>query len=512
MTTVGAWGFVLAVASSTIPAAGPAPAAGLTAGAALVGIHVVHPVDGAPYLADAAGDAVLLRGVDSNALVQYSDRPGCSYQETVPLHPQDFEEMAALGVDFLRLAVSWSRIEPAPGVFSTAYLDTVRSTIQAAGRAGIAVLVDMHQDRYNRHLWCGQEVDGAPDWATVTAGTPCLDLELSTLCAQVATQAFWSDATVDGRGLEQWYLGALEALARAVGSAPNLAGIELMNEPTPGFVPPVAFELTELYPFYQEMIAGLRSSGYRRPIWFEPSVLRDETDNARLEAVRFSGDPQLVYAVHIYTGVFSAPQGPDNSELQLVQSYASAAAEAAVFGTPWVDDEFGATASPSWDTWISRQLALQNRYVVGSGFWLWKQQPGFYGWGVVRPDGALRSSTDRAQLLSLPHPDSVPGRLVSTELEGSSLDGALPTRPTGLVTQVDTTQGGVATFWSGTVVEHGGSSILARPFSQVTVNGRLVPATCRTTSFERAGVDLGGCIVAVDLPAGADRVVLDASG
>lgn len=496
------------------------------------GIHVVHPSHGSPYLADANGGEVLLRGVDANALVQYSDQPGCSYQETVPLTTADFSEMAALGMDFLRLAVSWSRIEPAPGVFSEAYLAQIRSVIAEAGHHGIAVLVDMHQDRYNRHLWCGQEVDGAPDWATVTDGTPCVDIELSTSCAQVATQAFWSNDRVDGHPLQQWYLGALRAVARDVGSAPNLAGIELMNEPTPGLVGPGAFELTELYPFYRAMIGGLRAAGYRSPIWFEPSVLRDETDDARYGAIRFSSDPQLVYAVHIYTGVFSYPQGPDNSQLQLEQSYQSAAAEAAAFGTPWVDDEFGADASSAWDTWISRQLSLQNRYTVGSGFWLWQQQPGFYGWSVVHRDGTLRSSTDRAQLLSLPHVDTAPGRLLAMTLLGPSSDGALPHAPTALRATVDSAHGGTATFWSGTVVRSGGPSLIHTVFDNVTVNGRTQTATCHQLTFQahssavadtpaspeptgaRRGTRgasttvLSGCDVTVHLPPGTSTVVL----
>jgi hypothetical protein len=468
------------------------------------GIHVVHPTGSAPYLATADGGQLLLRGVDSNALVQYSDQPGCAFQETVPLTRSGLAEMAALGFDFLRLAVSWSRIEPAPGVLASRYLGHIHRIVEEARAYGIAVLVDLHQDRYNRHLWCGQEVDGAPDWATVTAGAPCTPIAISTLCAQVAAQAFWSDAPAAGQELQQWYL---RALAQTVGGEPNLAGLELMNEPTPGLVGPGAFELSELYPFYRRMISGLRASGFQAPIWFEPSVLRDTTDDALPEAARFSDDPQLVYAVHIYTGVFSSPPGPDNSELQLAQSYRNAASEARVFGTPWVDDEFGSDASSAWDGWLARQLALQNWFVVGSGFWVWQQQPGFYGWSVVYTNGTLRTHTKRAQLLSLPHVDVVPGRLLGTELTGPLSGGARRLRAT-----VQSPAGGTAVLWSGTAVEAGGYSLLSAPRRRVTVDGRPVPARCVPARFARqtstSRLVLTGCRIEVWVPPGRHTVAL----
>ncbi|MHB1488261.1 MAG: glycoside hydrolase family 5 protein [Acidimicrobiales bacterium] len=496
---------------------------------------MVHPPGRAPYLADAAGRMMLLRGVDSNALVQYSGRTGCSFQEQVPLTRADLVEMAALGFGFLRLAVSWSRIEPAPGVFSASYLAQIAHVVRWARDNGIAVVVDMHQDRYNRRLWCGQEVDGAPDWATLTLGAPCTPIELTTVCAQAAAQAFWSDMPVDGVGLQQWYLGALKAIAGSVGDSANLAGIELMNEPTPGVVAPGTFETTELYPFYRVAIAGLRHAGYAKPIWFEPSVFRDETDNAMATAVRFSTDPQLVYAVHIYTGVFSEPAGPNNTEAQLNQSYVAASEEAAVFGTPWVDDEFGSNASAAWDQWIGRELTLQDRYVVGSGFWLWKQQPGFYGWSVVHPNGTLRTSTERAQLLSLPHVDSVPGRLLATHLVGTPNAGGSASPPSSpsppslaapggaggptsgpeLVSTVASARGGTAVFWAGTVVGSGGTTVLSSPLDAVTIDGTPVHATCWTVSFStesstssESQTALHGCLLSVPVPSGRHTITL----
>lgn len=470
--------------------AAPPPAASVrTAGR----IHVVHG-RGAPYLADAAGRYLLLRGVDSNALVQYP----ADYAEALPLHRADLAEMAALGVNFLRLAVSWSRIAPRPGQIDHSYLRQVTTVLRWAAVEHIAVLVDMHQDRYNRHTWPGNEVDGAPDWATVTDGAPCASLPETSACAQVAEQNFWDDAVVAGRGLQAWYAQALTALALAADHEPALAGIEIMNEPTQGALPPVAFERGELYPFYARMITRLRTAGVRVPLWFEPSLLRDVDDDALVEAARFSADPQLVYAVHIYTDVFSPPFSATDPPAHLRTSYAAAQAEANVFGTPWVDDEFGADASPAWDGWLRAQQRLQDSFLVGSGMWVWKQQPGFYGWGMVRPDAGLRTDTLRAQLLGLPHVDAVPGRLTATTASPTELRATI------------TGPGGRAVFWTGTQVRRGGTTLLRAPLSLVRIDGRPVTATCRPVTFSTAAVTLAGCRLEITLPPGTHRVRLSA--
>src|SRR5207245_3563172 len=113
------------------------------------------------------------------------------YQEAVPIRADDPREMAALGFNLIRLGVSWSRAAPHPGAIDHAYLAQVAQVAHWAADNGIYTVVDMHQDRYNRHLWAGNEVDGAPDWATFTSGTPCTPILPSplpgetTLCAQV---------------------------------------------------------------------------------------------------------------------------------------------------------------------------------------------------------------------------------------------------------------------------------------------------------------------------------------
>lgn len=458
-----------------------------------LGVHVVHPATSAPYLADSMGRAVLLRGVDENALVQYAT----DYPEAPNVTASDFSEMAALGFNFVRLPVSWSRIMPRPGSIDRSYLDRVAQVVSWARAAGIGVLVDMHEDNYSLETYPAHEADGAPAWAIEDGGTACTPEVSTTACSLAAFKSFWADVPVAGRPLQQWYLEAMTAVADAAGATSptsNIVGVELMNEPWPAG--PSPFEQASLYPFYDRMIAGLRSAGVRSPLWFEPSLVRDITDTAVNNAAHFSSDQDLVYAVHIYTGVFSAPFGPVTSQPVMATSYANAAKEAAIFDTPFVVDEYGSSATPEWDSWLTAQLANQNAYQVGSAFWLWKQRTGRWdNWATVALHGALRSTTLRAQILSQPHVDSVPGRLVGT---AAGAEGLTATTDGG---------GGTATVWGGAVVVRGGPTTTTATLRRVTVGGHAVRARCRAVTFTTERVALSGCLLTFVVPPGLQTVV-----
>jgi hypothetical protein len=479
-----------AIASCMLVALLGAP---LAAAAQPGGVVHVERAGGRIYIADADGRELLLRGTAVNGLIQYND----DFREEVPVASDDFHEMAALGYTYLRLPISWSRLEPAPGAFDSGYLDQITATVQSAEASRLGVVIDFHQDRYNRHTWPGQEVDGAPDWATETDGAPCTDFGVSTLCAQVATHHFWSNDVVAGKPLQQHYLDALLAISRRLRSDTSLVGIELMNEPSPGFVLPPAFELLELHPFYARMIAGLRADGERRTIWFEPNILRDVSDVDSGVARPFSSDRNLVYAPHIYTEVFSAPRSITPFSRQHQQaSFEAAAREAQLYDAPLVDGEWGGGAGGDWERYRAEHLDLEDQYLAGFGFWMWKQQPGFYDWHTVKVDGGLRSDCVKAQQLSRPHPDAVPGHLVSISWSNGRLN-----------TSIDG-PGGTVTLWSGTVVRRGGPTLINRPLTRVLVDGHERAAQLEAVEYSSPAVDLFGYRVRVLVAGGSHTIVL----
>jgi len=94
--------------------------------------------------------------------------------------------MAAMGFNSIRLALTWSLLEPQRGRFNTQYLDRIAQVVGWASAAGMYVIIDMHQNAYSRFVGrsdppavagspaprtCGDN-SGAPAWATITDGLP----------------------------------------------------------------------------------------------------------------------------------------------------------------------------------------------------------------------------------------------------------------------------------------------------------------------------------------------------
>jgi len=285
-------------AGSSSPATPSTPTAALPGAIPTVGLlHVVTPTSGGdrtPYLADAAGRQVVLRGVavvglqdvaypgagDGPALFPVDPSaydgtcpaasalvpqpPLCEVEASTPAYRQstapasgdDFAQMRALGYDAVRLVLNWSQLEPTPGNYSTTYLDRVAQVVSWAGQQGISIILDMHQDQYSRYILpepaskgsatCPPSggSDGAPAWAVFTDGKPACAFEGQAAlnpASSAAFENFWDNHPVagpkgesPGTGLEDHYIGALAALADRFEDDPTVIGYEIMNEPQEG--------------------------------------------------------------------------------------------------------------------------------------------------------------------------------------------------------------------------------------------------------------------------------------
>jgi endoglycosylceramidase len=432
-------------------------------------LHVDHPAGERPFIADPQGRQILLRGVVTGGLVDYWSGANPSTLAPLPFHPidpaayengrcppnsvaisepalcqQDLAQMHALGFDVVRLALSWSLLEPQPGTYDQRYLDRVAQVVAWAKAQGIYVIIDMHENAYSRYVsrpdpvaWPGgsptdlNSLSGAPAWAVLTDGLPSEvyggQRELNPALNAAFTN-FWLNRWVSGpvgnspgRGLQDHYIGAIAALARQFKNDSTVVGYSLFNEPWPGFIVPPLFEDLYLFPFYRraiDAITGVRDGlpcpasspaapvcGYpdlgihdRSQLFFvEPDHLRSQTDFPTNLPAPVSSYGGLVYSIHTYTHVFTldALAGQDPTQATYPPggfdtAYANAEAEAKSLNAALFVSEYG--NQPSWDGQIlASQVQEQERHQVGSTFWAWKENCSFgTPWGVYAGPGGSR--------------------------------------------------------------------------------------------------------------------------
>ena len=437
------------VAFSTRFAAQPT-AARTAPGGALAWLHVEHPASGTPYIADPEGRRVELRGTVAAGLVDYWSGTREIQSEPPPLFPidpaayearcpansltirvpplcrNDFAEMRALGFNVVRLALSWSLLEPRPGQYSKQYLDRIAQVVGWARDQGIYTILDMHENAYSRYVprpsrtvLPGAELPalgdqtGAPKWATLSNGLPGDKLlhqrELS-LSVGAAFTNFWFNSKVDGVGLQDHYIGAVAALSRRFFDESAVVGFGAFNEPWPGFViPPVADDLL-IYPFYRRLIDGVAGvadgarcpkgfpalpiCGYpslgvhdRRHIFFlEADHLREVTDFPTAFGLPVTSYRNVAFAIHPYTHKYTADAlaklNPNSYPLGgYDQAYGTAEAEARSMSAALFVSEFG--NEPDLDhPLLANELKEQERHLTGSTYWPWKENCGGQTWGI----------------------------------------------------------------------------------------------------------------------------------
>lgn len=178
---------------------------------------------------DSRGGEVLLHGLN---LVSKSRDEGYLPQ----CGEEDFRWMAQQGFNLLRLGVQWDGAEPEPCRFDRAYLARLRSLAETAGKYGLSVMLDMHQDLYSVRF-----ADGAPEWATMTDGLPHVtgevwsDAYLYSPAVSRALDHFWADDPApDGKGLQEHFAAMWRETADAFRGCENLLGFDFFNEPFPG--------------------------------------------------------------------------------------------------------------------------------------------------------------------------------------------------------------------------------------------------------------------------------------
>ena len=262
--------------------------------------------------------------------------------------------MAAIGWNTVRLLLSWSRVEPQPGVYDDAYLEQVRAAVRLLASRGLYSIIDLHQDAWGadargaagRDAACPDPSprfgwDGAPGWATLDDGAPrCAQAGVRELSPAVLRRVrhLLRQRRRPGR---HRHPRPLRRHARRTSRAcsrprPGVAGYDLMNEPNAfgdraagGPVRRCTREAVRGHPRRRER-GGQRTA---------PDPLRAVGAVVAIGSGAppdFARDRDVVYAPHIYTGGF-------DGEPITAAAFAVARDEAAGFGgAPVLSGEWGA--------------------------------------------------------------------------------------------------------------------------------------------------------------------------
>jgi endoglycosylceramidase len=288
----------------------------------------------AAAIVDEGGRQVLLRGVNVNQLGDYYQADP-ALPTTIPLTERDFEQIAALGFNVVRLVMNWSAFQPERGAFDEAYVARVREAVRWAAAHDLYVVLDMHQDAWGKHIATppgepcppgfGPAVgwDGAPLWATFTDGLSTCRANNTRELSQAVAQAFES-FYADREGIQTELVATWGRIAAAFANEPNVVGYDLLNEPHPGFKVGVN-QSGPLGRYYARAIEEIRAREEAQPsptatavsaaepriAFFEPSVLWSGLGDDTTPPPDFTSDRHIVFAPHLYSESISVDQGRD---------------------------------------------------------------------------------------------------------------------------------------------------------------------------------------------------------
>jgi hypothetical protein len=399
-----------------------------------------------PRISDTSGAQVTLRGINVNQLNEYY-RADPQLQDVVPLTEEDFADIAALGLNSVRLTLSWSRLEPRRGEISDAYLQQIHQAVDWARRHRLYVILDMHQDAWSAAVVAPRETrcragttpmtgwDGAPGWATLVDHRPPCQVTGRDLAPNVARafQSFYFDR----EGIEDELVRAWAVLARSFAAEATVAGFDLLNEPNFAESPPLTSTLL-LANYYARCIRALRAAeaaephGFAHLVFIEPSIIWSGFGVDNLPPRDFTADQQIVFSPHLYNESITVDQDLGVNLVSIERGFALARDAAAQLRAPLWIGEWGFFGDPAAQAGLpEREARAEDGVQAGSAVWVWKQacgDPHVYP-GHIAGNTRRRSCPDNRELETLaaataqlrrPYARSAPGRIVALTERGHS--------------------------------------------------------------------------------------------
>ncbi len=436
-----------------------------TGGEAVAALPELHA--SGSEIRDSHNRQVLLRGVNVTALTdQYQVDP--DLPTVVPLRGRDYHRMRDLGFNVIRLAITWSKVEPERGRINRHYIKRIRKVVDEAADHGMYSIIDMHTGGWGKYVATprgekcpGKKLKshgwlGAPEWATFTDGESTChtdEIKKRTPAVKAAWDNFWHNhrepGWADGLGIQDHLVGVWGVLGRAFADDPAVAGYDLLNEPDPGNTE--REQQAFVGRFTANAIAAIRraearAGGFSHMILFEPNLTWSQNGlPSHSPAPGFSDDPNLVFAPHLYgRDVHSTHRSLKVVRRYLRQEERRVANRALSYGVPlWVGEWGFSIFDEQALKKLRVQIEIQDSRELGSAFWQWKTACGSpQTFETLKPKPLTRivgnlnpvecpsgKAVPRAKgwdaIIGRAYPEAAPGTLTELSAHGSriSLEG-----------------------------------------------------------------------------------------
>ncbi len=260
------------------------------------------------WLVDQHGRVVLSHGVN----LVWKNAPFVPPDAAGGFTRADADWLVQHGFNTARIGTLWVGVSPhAAGAIDTSYLNAWDRVVQLLAARGIWMLFDFHQDM----LAPVYQGEGVPEWAveaiqgpaTALLGSPMFGFPFNYFTPQVS-EAFdnlWAEQGTVWDGFRDAWM----AVALKWRNQPYSMGYDLLNEPWSGqewpscIFPPMlgcpSTDETEIQPFFEHAIKGIRTVDPDNLVWLEPQLLAGGT-GAPTGLQPIPGELQLGYSIHNY--------------------------------------------------------------------------------------------------------------------------------------------------------------------------------------------------------------------
>ncbi|WP_051731686.1 glycoside hydrolase family 5 protein [Kitasatospora phosalacinea] len=373
----------------------------LTAAAVLGTVSAGPPADRGPFDARAVSSTTLADGrtAFTDPRGRVLDLRGFNLDKYDETTEADLRELAADGFGLIRIAVSWSRLEPARGHYDRAQLARLGRLLDWAGKYRLYAVVDFHQDVYGQYFLGGD--GGAPAWATRDDGLPFTPDPDDWFAGyfQPSVQAAFRHL-YDDPDLRRAQADLYTTVARELRGKRALLGYDLFNEPfgpvdgdpaDPAVLAAASatLERGRLAAMYRRLITAVRRADRDAWLFVEPTVLVGQGVPTSLPGFTDPrpGPDRIGYAPHFYDTAVEAGRDWDPAG-GFVEAYTAAVtAYPAAHRLPVLVGEWGppSAATPGNAELVRRQVAAMRTFAAGWTMWYWCRGTG--GYCALTPDG-----------------------------------------------------------------------------------------------------------------------------